>query len=119
MACSVHSCSAKQEKEVKASLSPRIAEVLKEKRLCLLETLLTEAGHEDLGLVDDIKKGFDFTGALPRSGVFIQKFRPASMTCGDLRKVSNLSRIVSSWSRCRALETERLMLVSLRPLRRR
>ncbi len=32
------------------------------------------------------------TGALPKSGVFIQKFRPASMTCEDLRKVSDLGR---------------------------
>ena len=39
-------------------------------------------------------KRADLTGALPRSGVFNQKFRPASMTCEDLRKVSNLSRDV-------------------------
>ena len=50
---------ATKEHELKSSLRPRIAEVLKDKRLCLLETLLTEAGHEDLGLVDDIKRGFD------------------------------------------------------------
>ena len=65
-----------------------------DKKLCLLERLLEEAGHEDTGLVEDIKRGFDLTGALPRSGVFNQKFRPASMTCEDLRKVSNLSRDV-------------------------
>ena len=47
-----------------------------------------------MGLVDDIKKSFDLTGALPRSGVFNRKFRPASMTCEDPRKVSNLSRYV-------------------------
>ena len=80
--------------ELKASLSPTIAEVLKGKRPCLLQTLLTEAGPEDLGLVDDIKKGFDLTGALPRSGVFTQKFRLASMTCDDLRRVSHVSRSV-------------------------
>ena len=68
--------------------------MLKDKKLCLLEGLLEEAGHEDTGLVGDIKRGFDLTGALPRSGVFNQKFRPASMTCEDLRKVSNLSRDV-------------------------
>ena len=85
---------AKKEKELKSFLNPRIAEVLRDKRHCLLEILFPESGREDLGLVDDIKKGFDLTGALPRSGVFIQKFRPASMTCEDLRKVSNLSRSV-------------------------
>ena len=87
--------------------------MLKDKRLCLLETLLNEAGHEDTGLVDDIKKGFDLTQP---SGVFTQKFRPASMTFDDLRRVSNLSRGVLLWSQCRALETERLMQVSLRLL---
>ena len=77
-------------------LRPQLApaEVLKDKRLCLLKQLLEEAGHEDTGLVEDIKRGFDLTGALPRSGVFNQKFRPASVTCEDLRKVSNLSREV-------------------------
>ncbi len=42
---------------LKSSLSPRIAEVLKDQRLCILKALLSEAGHEDLGLVDDIKTG--------------------------------------------------------------
>ena len=83
-----------KERDLKSSISSRIAEVPKDKRLCLLERLLEEAGHEDTGLVEDIKRGFDLTGALPRSGVFNQKFRPASMTCEDLRNVSNLSRDV-------------------------
>ena len=81
-------------RDLKSSISPRIAEVLKDKRLCLLKQLLEEAGHEDIGLVEDVKRGFDLTGALAGSGVFNQKFRPASMTCEDLRKVSNLSREV-------------------------
>ena len=77
---------AAKERDLKASISPRIAGVLKDKRLCLLEQLLSDAGHEDTGSVEDIKHGFDLTGALPRSRVFNQKFRPASMTCEDLRE---------------------------------
>ena len=61
---------------------------------CLVDKLIKDSGHEDLTLVDDLTRGFDLTGALPRSGVFSQKFRPASMTCEDLRKVSELSRSV-------------------------
>ena len=61
-----------KERDLKSSISPRIAEVIKDKRLCLRERLLEEAGHEDTSLVEDIKKGFDLTGALPRSGVFNQ-----------------------------------------------
>ena len=98
-----------KERDLKSSISPRIAEVLKDKKLCLLKQLPEEAGHEDTSLVEDIKRGFDLTGALPRSGVFNQKFRPASMTCEDLRKVSNLSREVRfSWSQCRVQETRKL-----------
>ena len=82
---------ADEEKKLKASLSPRMAEVLKDKRLCLLELLIRHSGHEDLTLVKGLKRGFDLTGALSRSGVFSQKFRPASMTCEGLRK---------TWSHC-------------------
>ena len=101
-----------KERDLKSSISPRRAEVIKDKRLCLLERLLNEAGHEDIGLVDDIKRGFDLTGALPRSGVFNQKFRPASMTCEDLRKVSNLSRDVLFESVQSSGERERERLIS-------
>ena len=84
----------KEERAAKSNLSHRIADVLKDKRLKLLDKLIKDSGHEDLTLVDDLSRGFDLTGALPRSGVFSQKFRPASMTCEDLRKVSELSRSV-------------------------
>ena len=83
---------ADKESELKATLSPRIAEIFKGKKLWLLDSLIRASGHEDLNLVEDIQKGFDLTGSLPRSGVFSQKFRPASMTCKDLRKVSDLGR---------------------------
>ena len=84
----------KEEKASKSTLSHRIADVLKDKRLKLLDKLIEDSGHEDHTLVEDLTKGFDLTGALPRSGVFSQKFRPASMTCDDLRKVSEISKSV-------------------------
>lgn len=42
----------------------------------------------------DLKRGFDLAGSLPRSGVFTQKFRPASISCEDLRRVSDLGLAV-------------------------
>ena len=72
-----------KETDLKAALSPRIAEILKGKKLWLLESLIRDSGHEDTSLVEDIQRGFDLTGSLPKSGVFSQKFRPASMTCED------------------------------------
>ena len=56
-----------KERDLKTSISPRISEVLRDKRLCLLKQLLNEVGHEDTGLVEDITRGFDLTGALPRA----------------------------------------------------
>jgi len=81
-----------KETDLKAALSPRIAEILKGKKLWLLESLIRDSGHEDTSLVEDIQRGFDLTGSLPKSGVFSQKFRPASMTCEDLRQVSDVGR---------------------------
>lgn len=91
---SLISNTSEKEKEMKSSLSPRIFGVLESKRLFFLESLIKESGHEEVELVNDIRRGFDLTGALPRSGngVFSQKFRPASMTCEDLRRVSSLGR---------------------------
>ena len=37
--------SAQKEKEMKACMSPRIAEVFKDKRLCLLKKILIDEGH--------------------------------------------------------------------------
>ena len=52
----------KEEKASKSALSHRIADVLKDKRLRLLDKLIKESGHEDHTLVDDLTKGFDLTG---------------------------------------------------------
>ena len=54
-----------REKSAKAVLSRRIASVLKDKRLGLLDKLIKDSGHEDVTLVDDLTKGFDLTGSLP------------------------------------------------------
>ena len=42
-------------------------------------------GHEDDELVADIARGFDLTGKLPRSNVFVRRFRPAEQTETQLR----------------------------------
>ena len=97
--CTVHQIAIERTEQIRrwtafAIDSHRIADVLKDKQLRLLDKLIKESGHEDHTLVHDLTKGFDLTGALPRSGVFSQKFRPASMTCDDLRKISELSNSV-------------------------
>eukprot|EP00435_Cladocopium_sp_Y103_P049235 s2261_g14.t1 len=69
-------------------LSSRRKEILKGKRLCLLERLLNEAGHQDINLVKDITKGFDLTGPLPEANIFKKKFRPATIASSELRKIA-------------------------------
>ena len=44
----------KEERAAKSNLSNRIADVLKDKRLKLLDKLIKDSGHEDLILVDDL-----------------------------------------------------------------
>eukprot|EP00435_Cladocopium_sp_Y103_P054436 s1937_g17.t1 len=56
------------------SLSSRRRDILRGKRLCLLERLLGDAGHQDTNLVKDIAAGFDLTGPLP--------------ACSELRKIA-------------------------------
>ena len=74
-----------EEENLKASLSPLRAKVLKGKRLKLFGKVLAEIHHQDEGLVDDICSGFSLTGRLPRSEVFRQVYRPASLTVDMLR----------------------------------
>ena len=54
--------------------------------------LLADAGHQDKGLISDIAHGFDLTGQLPEANVFSKHFRPATLSCPELRKFASISR---------------------------
>ena len=73
------------EEEFKRGLPKFRKDVLASKRLLLFRSLLREVGHEDDELVADIARGFDLTGKLPRSNVFVRRFRPAEQTESQLR----------------------------------
>ena len=83
---------AEAEKAFLRGLSSRRREILEGKRLLLLEKVVNDAGHEDFNLVKDMAKGFDLTGALPEANVFKKKFRPASISCEELRTLAAKSR---------------------------
>ena len=74
------------EKALRDTRSTRRQEVLKGKKLCLLRTLLLEAGHDDIGLVDQLTHGFDLTGMLPESNIFAKRIRPAVISCAESKK---------------------------------
>ena len=108
---------AAKEKGLKSSLSPRIAEVVKDKRLCLLATLLAKSGHEDLGLMTSRRVLTSQERCRDQEFSFRSFVQPAWLvkTLGKFQIIA----VVSFWSRCRALETERQMSVFLRPLWKR
>ena len=54
---------------LKNSMSDRRREVLKDKKLCLFKALISEAGHDDVNLVDHLVEGFALRGLLPKSHV--------------------------------------------------
>ena len=73
-------------------MSSRRSQVLQGKNLLLFKTLMEDAAHGDSDLVDQLVCGFDLTGSLPESQVFARKLRPATMSCVELRRISELCR---------------------------
>eukprot|EP00438_Fugacium_kawagutii_P024944 Skav213201 [mRNA] locus=scaffold2826:375883:385109:- [translate_table: standard] len=73
-------------------MSQRRSSVLKDKKLALFEKLIIEAGHQDIGLIQDLTRGFGLTGELPKSGVFDRHLRPAKVSCDNLRTYAKVSR---------------------------
>ena len=61
-------------------------EVLQSKRLLVFRRMLEAIQHEDISLVENMATGFNLTGVLPRSHVFISKFKPADQSAAQLRR---------------------------------
>ena len=80
------------EAEIRANMSTRRQKILEGKKLALLRSLLLDAGHSDLNLVDDLIAGFNLTGALPESHAFAKRVRPATISCEELRSVADLCK---------------------------
>eukprot|EP00435_Cladocopium_sp_Y103_P073792 s107_g45.t1 len=78
--------------ELLNTISERRRDILRGKRLVLMEKLLKDAKHQDGNLIADIVRGFDLTGQLPKAHVFKSKLRPASIPCDELRKIAGVCR---------------------------
>ena len=63
---------------------PAMAKILDQKRLQLLDEIISEEGYEDVSLAKDIKDGFDLVGVVPTSGILPGKVVPASLHPDDL-----------------------------------
>ena len=68
------------EGELKEGLPSFRCEVLTSKRLLVFRRMLEAIQHEDVSLVDNMTAGFDLTGTLPRSHVFLSKSKPADQS---------------------------------------
>eukprot|EP00439_Symbiodinium_sp_Y106_P008876 s11850_g1.t1 len=66
-----------EEEALKAAMDPEVREVMKGKNLLLFQEMLRDAGVDDPHLLEDMTKGFKLIGALPPSGQFPRKLKPA------------------------------------------
>eukprot|EP00438_Fugacium_kawagutii_P011802 Skav227977 [mRNA] locus=scaffold1165:12397:13688:+ [translate_table: standard] len=81
-----------REELLRSSMSQRKSAMLKDKKLALFEKLILESGHQDVGLIQDLTRGFDLIGELPKSGVFDRPLRPAKISCDNLWTCAKVSR---------------------------
>ena len=63
---------------------PAMAKILDQKRLQLLDEIISEEGYDDVSLARDIRNGFDLVGVVPTSGILPGKVVPASLHPDDL-----------------------------------
>ncbi|CAE7225449.1 RE2 [Symbiodinium sp. CCMP2592] len=63
---------------------PHMREVLRSKRLQLLDEIIASEGYEDVSLASDIRSGFDLVGTSPVSNVLPGKVSPASLHPDDV-----------------------------------
>eukprot|EP00435_Cladocopium_sp_Y103_P067316 s126_g29.t2 len=76
------------EAALKRSLDPDVEKILHSKRLLLFKEMADEAGVGDDNLFAELKSGFTLTGAMPESGQFPAKLKPAMISVQQLRESS-------------------------------
>ena len=66
------------------TLEAKVAEVLRPKKLLLLDELIKQVGYGDTSLVEDICKGMAITGEGRDTGCFAPEFKPPLLDEEDL-----------------------------------
>ena len=89
------------EKKLHDGLAPHLKQVLRGKRLLLLQEMLDSFGYPDQGLVRDITNGFPLSGWLPKSHVFPVGLKRPAQSVEAAKKVAkganhNISRQVAN-----------------------
>ena len=83
---------AQEEADFKASLPDHCQRILSQKRLIVFRDMLTEAGHGDESLVEELSQGFRLSGPIPDSHIFRARRTTASLTVGQLASASHILR---------------------------
>ena len=81
-----------QEKSLKASLHPDVADILKPKRICLMKKIAQEMSWPDMGIFDEMTSGFRLVGNGSKSGLFRPGAKLASLSEDDLLDASESLR---------------------------
>lgn len=95
------------EQQLKESLEPDVAKVLKGKNLLVWKEMLQATGYHDPSVFDEMALGTDLVGDVAPTGLWPKKFQPASITVSELEDVAVRERqsIESGLFRC-AFEDE-------------
>ena len=97
-----------QEEQLKASMGPSTAHVLKSKRICLWKYLLETTSFPDMGVVDLVKDGIPLYGIHSKPPNFPADWRPASLSVTELLESSIWRRKILMGARSTATD-ERTM----------
>lgn len=81
-----------KENALRASLEPKVAEILKSKKLLMLDELIKYVGYADTHLVEDMCKGMTITGEGRCTGCFAPEFKPPMLEKEDLWKGAKSSQ---------------------------
>ena len=83
---------AKAEADLKKSLDPTVAKILKDKNLCLWKALLRASNYDDVGIVDSVASGINLVGSHGKVEAMDEDLRPAEITPEDLLLSAPLRR---------------------------
>ena len=81
-----------QEKSLKASMHPDVADILKPKRICLMKKIAQEMSWPDMCIFDEMTSGFRLVGDGSKSGLFRPGAKLASLSEDDLLDASESLR---------------------------
>ena len=80
------------EEKLKADMDADVVKVVGRKNILLWEAMLRAVGYEDLGVVEEFKKGTELVGAVEKTGIWPAKFQPAVIGVEELCNIATMER---------------------------